>query len=1396
MAKKFITGTLTKIDVEGNNTIFLPKTKASLVFTNNGVDVDTDVSNIHNELDGLSHHWLDGEKDGSVYTTTCTNTGIYEMMGSGSVAAGLASIAAGDQSVALGLNSNANAKNSFALGTVTKTEGNFSMTQGHYVTTSSAAIDSFAFGKYVNVNSPESMGIGYNIISSERGPSGGLVNGSVSVGRNISAASNNGIAVGYNVAAIGKNNAVALGRDINLPSNDGLALGVMINVNNNSHDNLAIGKRIVQSVAVNGAFAMGSAIIQGSNAVQIGRQIASYSSADAVSNSIVLIGDSITSNNGVSDSILVGMNMHISNNSKKNVIYGHNMHASSNKTVSIGIGMSTACNNSVIIATSSVSGQSTITSSDSVIIGYGALDKDNYTDSVDNHHVLSLGYSARSNGSYSTSIGPFSHVKGERSVLIGPYCNISASDAVAIGYRSNSSNNQSVAIGNNAKASGNGSISIGSNCSSQSTYSIALGSNALSNFPGSVSIGYDTKATKYYSTALGLNTISNGYYSISAGNNTSVQGNYSMGYGEDVIVNGIHSIAIGNAEKSGDNKYKLELYGNYSYGHGSKIISTSKFNTLIGSNITVGNNVYTTSSNLKSVNYVTIKGKDITTYPIDMNNNNTEFNSFSFISGSNVSTNVPDSIIIGRDVNAISGRYFFSFGGLNEEGSGKSIILARNTSTLSTSSMLISHNSTVASKGSVIISNMSKVGSYNASNPDDSVPVAPNLSLVISQKSTLDNYIERSVLIANNIPASSTPKLYNTLMVGDTLRKPNDDTDSSKISNSMVVAVQSSIAEINSSSIVTSGNSSVLKTINSVVVGSKLCMAVDLSDANNKGYKDCIVIGDGIDFMNYPDESGSLEQSSANVIVGSNISILGNVPKVAGLVLAGNEIITHGSNPTEHEVGAAYSMLLGEKVFTDSIGGSIAIGSKSNKNTSNRIGFGRVSNSIILANDHNGVNKLYNGSDTKYFGKYSDESLTILDSESYFQSTKGSIMVLQNSCFDGKPTVTGTNASAFIEANGLNGFEQHLKNSMIMSSNSHIKTGLNNSFVSISDSTIQGWTRANTPAIVNNNYNVEVRQPESINSSIFIGTNNSSIAVANRVISVTNSTYTHIASDLLVIGDNNGLYDICNSLVIGSRNRLTNCDGAASIGQDNTVDSSSTYPTKNVYLFGHNLKVAQQNECTIVGKFNEDTTAYTSRFTVADGDDISSLKNVFSAGGTGGVRGTAYHSTGADYAEYMEWSDGNLNDDDRCGLFVTFDSSVSDKLTIKIANESSYLMGIVSGNPSIIGNADMEWSKKYLTDKFGRPIYKKAQDNNGNEIEILEINPDYDSSKDYELRKNRKEWDTIGMRGFVIARDDGTCNVGSYVTSNNSGYATHSDKVTKFMCVLKKDNGTVLIDIN
>jgi hypothetical protein len=51
-----------------------------------------------------------------------------------------------------------------------------------------------------------------------------------------------------------------------------------------------------------------------------------------------------------------------------------------------------------------------------------------------------------------------------------------------------------------------------------------------------------------------------------------------------------------------------------------------------------------------------------------------------------------------------------------------------------------------------------------------------------------------------------------------------------------------------------------------------------------------------------------------------------------------------------------------------------------------------------------------------------------------------------------------------------------------------------------------------------------------------------------------------------------------------------------------------------------------------------------------------------------------YTSTGGDYAEYFEWEDGNMNQEDRRGYFVTL---VNDK--IQITKENDYILGVVSG---------------------------------------------------------------------------------------------------------------------
>jgi len=162
--------------------------------------------------------------------------------------------------------------------------------------------------------------------------------------------------------------------------------------------------------------------------------------------------------------------------------------------------------------------------------------------------------------------------------------------------------------------------------------------------------------------------------------------------------------------------------------------------------------------------------------------------------------------------------------------------------------------------------------------------------------------------------------------------------------------------------------------------------------------------------------------------------------------------------------------------------------------------------------------------------------------------------------------------------------------------------------------------------------------------------------------------------------------------------------------------------------------------------------------------------------------GASAISTGADYSEYFEWVDGNEDNEDRVGYFVTFD----EKQKIRKANATDdYILGIVSGLPCIIGNGDECWRGRYIYDEFGRFIeetfeYEETVINSETgEEEIItktgtkyKENPEYNPNQPYEERAKRKEWSAIGMIGVLSVRDDGTCQENGYCTVSDGGIAT------------------------
>lgn len=173
----------------------------------------------------------------------------------------------------------------------------------------------------------------------------------------------------------------------------------------------------------------------------------------------------------------------------------------------------------------------------------------------------------------------------------------------------------------------------------------------------------------------------------------------------------------------------------------------------------------------------------------------------------------------------------------------------------------------------------------------------------------------------------------------------------------------------------------------------------------------------------------------------------------------------------------------------------------------------------------------------------------------------------------------------------------------------------------------------------------------------------------------------------------------------------------------------------------------------------------------------------------------AYNSSGADYAEFIyEWEDGNPDNEDRVGYFVTCDNQ-----KIRIAGSGDSVDGIISGAPSVVGSGDEDWLHRFERDAFNRVIYDEAfnkeikhdeqgrviTDENGDPVmeetdEIVLIPrqvKDYDPERKYVERKDRPEWDYVGMLGVIAVRDDGTCIPGKFCKCNN-GIATLSQRRT------------------
>ena len=197
----------------------------------------------------------------------------------------------------------------------------------------------------------------------------------------------------------------------------------------------------------------------------------------------------------------------------------------------------------------------------------------------------------------------------------------------------------------------------------------------------------------------------------------------------------------------------------------------------------------------------------------------------------------------------------------------------------------------------------------------------------------------------------------------------------------------------------------------------------------------------------------------------------------------------------------------------------------------------------------------------------------------------------------------------------------------------------------------------------------------------------------------------------------------------------------------------------------------------------------------------------FESDGDGRFDGGADIGNASDYAEYFEWSDGNTSGADRRGMTVILDG---EKIRPAIdSDDTSKIIGVVSAKPAVVGDsAWSEWQLAHLKDAYGSWVTKDEEwlvwnkfgtfiDTDGvektnpqpdindhnlsAEYEILvsdidaekakgnvpqaaidqnlrftrpsrTYNPDYDPTRTYVPRSERKEWDAIGLMGKLVVR--------------------------------------------
>lgn len=320
-------------------------------------------------------------------------------------------------------------------------------------------------------------------------------------------------------------------------------------------------------------------------------------------------------------------------------------------------------------------------------------------------------------------------------------------------------------------------------------------------------------------------------------------------------------------------------------------------------------------------------------------------------------------------------------------------------------------------------------------------------------------------------------------------------------------------------------------------------------------------------------------------------------------------------------------------------------------------------------------------------------------------------------------------------------------------------------------------------SVVTGGYNDNPNKASGDVSAVIGGHSNTASSYCSAVLGGNSNTGSGDYS--AVIGGNSNTASGYNSAVLGGNSNTASGDYSVVIGGNSNTALASQLKTGNYSKAGTaGYSSGTAGDAFIIG--NGTSTAQSNCFRVAYDGYV--------------YGGKTFAANSADYAEFFEWEDGNPNNEDRRGLFVTLGNNEK----IKLANENDDIIGVVSAQPCLVGDAYSDnWQGMYLKDVFGVPlkqtVHYEAEYRDGEIVheaydsEEYVLNPDYDPEQEYVPREERPEWSPIGLVGKLIVVDDGTCVAGGYCMPKDAGIATNVEYGYKVLSRIDDTHIKILI---